>query len=515
MSRPTGCDDMALARVRGAVIDGVAGVNVLVEADVASGLPSVGMVGLAGATVAEARWRVRSAVGNSGLPWPRGRITIGLSPADIPKIGTGLDLPVAVALLRAGGQVPEVGDAVFIGELGLDGQLRATAGALPAALAAHAHGHRVLYVSRADEAVVRLLPDMVVHGVDDLRQLVAILRGEREPSPSAGGCGAAADIEDAPDLSEVRGHAMARFGLEVAAAGGHHLAMVGAPGVGKSMLALRLASVLPDLADDEALEVTALHSLMPRGEADFVVQRRPPVQMPHHSSSAASLLGTARGARVVPGAVTLAHRGVLVLDEAPEFSRPSLEGLRQPLEQGSIAVHRVGRAAQLPARFQLVLTANPCPCGLSVGLGAECSCPPVAKRRYAERLSGPLMDRIDVRLTVARPSLAELAVPSASSAEVRERVEAARDRARLRFVDEGFALNARIPGQLLRSRWAPDPEAADLLDDSLRNGGSLRGVDRVLRMAWTIADLRGQARPKASDVVMALGLRSGETAPTA
>ena len=504
---------MALARVRGAVIDGVAGVNVLVEADVASGLPSVGMVGLAGTTVAEARWRVRSAVGNSGLPWPSGRITIGLSPADIPKIGTGLDLPVAVALLRAGGQVPEVGDAVFIGELGLDGQVRATAGALPAALAAHARGHRLVYVSRADEAVVRLLPDMVVHGVDDLRQLVAILRGQCEPTPASADRSTDVDIEVPPDLSDVRGHTMARFGLEVAAAGGHHLALVGAPGVGKSMLALRLASVLPDLADDEALEVTALHSLTPRGETDFVVQRRPPEQAPHHSSSAAALLGTARGARVVPGAVTLAHRGVLVLDEAPEFSRPALEGLRQPLEQGSIAVHRVGRAALLPARFQLVLTANPCPCGLSVGLGAECSCRPVAKRRYAERLSGPLMDRIDVRLTVARPSLAELGLPPSSSAEVRERVVAARDRARRRFIDEGFALNARIPGQLLRSRWTPDEDAAELLDESLRIGGSLRGLDRVLRMAWTIADLRGLVRPRATDVVMALGLRSGEAVP--
>lgn len=500
--------DMTLARVHSAVVDGATGVSVLVEADVAQGLPSVGMVGLAGATVAESRWRVRSAIGNSRLPWPSGRITIGLSPADLPKVGTGLDLAIAVALLETVGHVPpSAASWAYIGELGLDGEVKPAAGVLPAALAAHASGRRTLIVSVRDAALVRLLPDVAVWGISDLRELVDVLRGDAPP-PAPVALAQARDVDDViGDLAEVRGHETVRFGLEVAAAGRHHCALVGPPGIGKSMLAMRMATVLPDLDDREALEVTALQSL-----AGTIIEgrriRRPVQISPHHTASAAALLGTARGTRVIPGAVTLAHRGVLVMDEAPEFARPCLEGLRQPLEQGSIAIHRVGRAAILPARFQLVLTANPCPCGQAIGVGADCSCSPMAKRRYAERLSGPLMDRVDVRLTTARPSVSELlAADGETSEEVRGRVVAARARAAARFAAEPFAVNGEIPGAALRRQWAPEPRAVDLLEASHRNGGSMRGIDRVLRMSWTVADLRGAVRPTADDVVVAMGLR--------
>ncbi len=310
------------------------------------------------------------------------------------------------------------------------------------------------------------------------------------------------------DLADVRGHLLGRVALEVAAVGGHHCALVGAPGVGKTLLAQRLPGLLPALDEDAALEVAALHGVAGQGRPEGE-RLRPPFRAPHHSASSAAILGSVQGARVTPGAATLAHRGVLFLDEAPEFARPALEGLRQPLESGWASVDRSGWTGRLPARFQLVLAANPCPCGLRIGTGAGCSCAPAAVRRYASRLSGPLLDRIDIRLALLRPTDAELTStePGEGSAVVRERVSAARSRAAHRFAGFPYSLNSEIPAGDLRRRWAPDAGGAELLRDLDRASVNLRGPDRVLRMAWSVADLAGRARPGRDEIAMACSLR--------
>lgn len=507
---------MSVARILGVVTTGLTGVPVVVEVDVASGLPSVGMVGLAGASVSESRWRVRSAVSNIGLRWPAARITIGLSPADLPKTGTGLDLPIAVGILVATDQIPErpAARSAFIGELGLDGSVHPVPDALSAAIAASRHGIEEIHLPAANAAQATAVPGLRVVAIRDLAHLVLVLRG------LSGGAQVRA-VEpvmatvDAPDLIDVRGHAMARFGLEVAASGGHHVAITGPPGIGKSMLGARFATLLPDLDDDAALEVTSLLSIAGQLPPGHGLVRRPVTQAPHHAISAGAFLGSATTSRILPGAVTRAHHGVLFMDEAPEFNRSCLEGLRQPLESGVMTIARVGAAARLPARFQLVVTANPCPCGNNIGRGEHCRCSQLEKRRYADRLSGPLMDRIDVRLLVGRPTPSELDdLAAEDSASVRARVVLARARARERFADESWSLNAAIPSRALQGPYAPTASGRDLLRRTLASG-SLRGSDRVLRMAWTIADLQGEERPGAEEVATALGLRGAELAGAA
>lgn len=502
---------MSVARVHGVVSTGVRGEMVVVEVDVAQGLPSVGVVGLAGASVSESRWRVRSAISNAGFQWPATRITIGLSPADLPKTGTGLDLPIAVGILAATAQVHAgaTSGATFVGELGLDGAVHPVPDALSAAIAARAAGIDTIYVAQACAGQVSAVPGMHVVAIRDLVHLVGVLRGTDtglpiEPLPHG-------TYAEPADMCEVRGHSLARYGLEVAAAGAHHVAMTGAPGVGKSMLGSRLASLLPDLEDAAALEVTAMLSLTGHLRSGQGVVRRPVTQAPHHAISAAAFLGAAAGSRLKPGVITQADHGVLFMDEAPEFNRQCIEGLRQPLESGDISIARVGATARIPCRFQLVLAANPCPCGLNVDRGEGCSCSPTAKRRYAGRLSGPLMDRIDIRLRVGRPTAAELASDaSESSAVIRGRVCEARMRAAARFRDESWTLNALIPSRMLRSRYAPTAGGGELLERTIGESASLRGADRVLRMAWSIADLGAKVRPDADDIAIALGLRGAD-----
>ena len=498
---------MTVARILGVVTNGVLGMLVTVEVDVAQGLPSVGVVGLAGASVLESRSRVRSAITNSGMAWPASRITIGLSPADVPKTGTGLDLAIAVGILHATQQIPAPGSAVIIGELGLDGVVRPVPDALCAAITASRAGVAEVFVAADCAGQVGAVPGIRTIAITDLAHLVAVLRdgaaGARVPQR------ASMPADDAPDLADVRGHAVARLGLEAAAVGGHHLSLVGPPGVGKSMLGLRLATALPDLDDAAALEVTSLLSITGQLDPRAGIIRRPVTQAPHHAISAAAFLGSAAGTRIRAGALTAAHRGVLFLDEAPEFNRQCLEGLRQPLETGVIPIARVGAAVRLPADFQLILAANPCPCGLSAGRGEACTCTAAMRRRYAERLSGPLMDRIDIRLRVSRPSTADLAEPGESSVVVRSRVNAARERAAARFAAEPWSLNAHITTRALRSAYRPTPAASDLLESALGEGLSLRGGDRVLRVAWSLADLHGLPRPGPDEVGMALALREG------
>ncbi len=492
---------MSQSRVWGAVLSGVRGTVIGVEVDIAQGLPSIGIIGLAHTAVGEARWRIRSAFGAVGIAWPMSRITISLTPADLPKRGAGLDLAIAVGLLRASDDVPPGTGELFIGELGLDGSIRHIPGTIAAAVAARAEGIATVVVPVSAAAEAAAIPGVSVHAVRDLEHLRDFLRGQ---APGAQWpTGNAPAPPSVPDLTDVRGHQLGRFGLEVAAAGGHHMSLLGPPGVGKTLLAERLPGVLPDLDVDAAIEATTIASLAGLLSQGSSLIRRPPFQAPHHSASATALLGTIRGGHILPGAVTLAHSGVLFLDEAPEFARPSLEGLRQPLESGILTIARAGAMATVPARIQLILAANPCPCGLGADRGEHCTCTPMAKRRYGARLSGPLLDRIDVRLHMTAPARGDRA--GESSAVVASRVLAARHRAARRFTEQPWSINAQIPTGALHGDYAPEPAGCDLLDE--QRAVSARGIDRVARMAWTLCDLRGAGRPSRDDVATALVLR--------
>jgi magnesium chelatase family protein len=498
-----------VARCRTAVIVGVTARMVAVEADVGAGLPGLTLVGLADTAVSESRDRVRAAIAHSGLEWPRTRVTVALLPASLPKRGSALDAAIAVAILAASGQVPADSAAAscVLGELGLDGQIHPVPGAIAAALAARGQVRRLLVPVPA-MAEAGLVPGIEAGGVRDLAHLVAVLRGEADPQapPSREPiCG-----DTIADLADVRGQAEARRALEVSAAGAHHLAMVGLPGVGKSLLAERLPGLMPRLDDDTALEVTSIHSaagLEPHG-----LLRRAPFQAPHHSASMTAIVGGGQAGRLRVGAATLAHRGVLFLDEAPEFARSVLDALRQPLESGEVRIARADVSGVMPARFCLVIAANPCPCGRGLGMDSACACSPVERRRYAAKLSGPVLDRIDIRVTLERPSLAQIGELGEPTAVVAARVAEARARACRRWEAAGvpWRLNADAPGPALRAHHPPDDAGAELLRAAFSRGNlSMRGSDRVLRVAWTLADLDGAMTPGTDHVATAMSLRGG------
>ncbi|HEY7858438.1 MAG TPA: YifB family Mg chelatase-like AAA ATPase [Candidatus Nanopelagicales bacterium] len=517
---------VGLARTRGVVLLGVDGHVVEVEADVSQGVVGFTVVGLADKGVGEARDRARSALLNSGLHWPAMKITIGLSPAWLPKRGPTLDLPVALAVLATQGSLPReaLAELVCVAELGLDGRLRAVRGALVAALAARAAGARRLIVPAANLAEAELVPGIDVAGFHTLAGLVAALCDEPLPDreldaaltaaarpPSRVDSGGAV-----ADLSDVRGQLPARAALELAAAGGHHVAMTGAPGIGKTMLAERLPGLLPELDEQAALEVTSVHSVAGTLAAGELI-RVPPFVAPHHTVTFAAMVG---GGSAVPriGQVSLAHHGVLFLDESPEFDARALEALRQPLESGWITVSRSAFVVRYPASFQLVLAMNPCPCGRDdtgrTGAGRHCICTSVQRRRYLARISGPLVDRVDVRVTLSRPTMAELADDVVeATAVVAGRVGLARERAAHRFVGTPFRVNGDVPGPVLRRRFPLHGDAAGPVEQAVARGLlSARGADRVLRVAWTVADLAGHDQPSLTDVGTALALREPGTA---
>ncbi|WP_433391340.1 YifB family Mg chelatase-like AAA ATPase [Micromonospora sp. KLBMP9576] len=504
---------MSYAKVLCVGLVGVTGHLVEVEADLARGLPAVAISGLPDTALHEARDRVRAAIVNSGQRWPNRRITLNLLPATLPKFGSAFDLAIAAAVLGGSGELPllPLEKVVVLGELGLDGAVRPVRGVLPmVAAAARAGIDRVIVpVDNAVEAAV--IPGLRVRAVDTLHRLVAFVR---DGAPLIDPPAAAPPVAPrGPDLADVAGQELGRRALEIAAAGGHHVALLGPPGAGKTMLAERLPSILPELDDEAALEVTALHSIAGLLAPGARLVRRPPFQAPHHTATVPSLVGGGSGlAR--PGAISLAHRGVLFLDEAPEFSKAALESLRQPLEHGRVQLARSRGGAEYPARTQLVLAANPCPCAKPAG-DSHCECTPLARRRYLGRLSGPLLDRIDVQvrlMPVRAADLMETAEPGESSVAVAARVSAARRAAEARWAGTGHRLNAEIPGpHLRRPPWRlPGRDTAELRGRLDSGALSARGFDRIIRMAWTIADLDGRHRPHREDVLEAIQLRTGE-----
>ncbi|NUQ97497.1 MAG: ATP-binding protein [Streptomyces sp.] len=528
---------MGFARTCSVALVGVEGVVVEVQADLEPGVAAFTLVGLPDKSLSESRDRVRAAVVNSGGEWPQKKLTVGLSPASVPKAGSGFDLAVACAVLGACERIdPRVlADIVMIGELGLDGRVRPVRGILPAVLAAADAGYEQVVVPECAAAEAALVPGVSVLGVRSLRQLIAVLADEPVPEEEpdeqgrpdpllAGlrvpGTGAAtgmhslgaAQYDQGHDLADVVGQISARTAVEVAAAGGHHLFLEGPPGAGKTMLAERLPAILPLLGRQESLEVTAVHSvagLLPPGKPLIDVA---PYCAPHHSATMQALVGGGPGiAR--PGAVSLSHRGVLFLDETPEFSSHALDALRQPLEAGHVVIARSAGVVRFPAKFLMVLAANPCPCGRFSQADDFCECPPSAIRRYQARLSGPLLDRVDLRVEVDRVNRAQLTQRGAggeSTATVADRVRAARERAAARLVGTPWRTNSEVPGRELRSRWHAASGAMDEAERNLERGVlTARGLDRVLRVAWTVADLVGHDRPDATDVALALQLRTG------
>ncbi|MEU3964232.1 YifB family Mg chelatase-like AAA ATPase [Streptomyces buecherae] len=527
---------MGFARTCSVALVGVEGVVVEVQADLEPGVAAFTLVGLPDKSLSESRDRVRAAVVNSGAEWPQKKLTVGLSPASVPKAGSGFDLAVACAVLAAAEFIDprEIADLMMIGELGLDGRVRPVRGVLPAVLAAADAGYRQVVVPEQTAAEAMLVPGVSVLGVRSLRQLVAILtdapvpeeaeepdQGRPDPIlaglvlPGAGaGTGTVGRAGPARrlDMADVAGQQGARKALEVAAAGGHHIYLKGPPGAGKTMLAERLPGLLPPLTRDEALEVTAVHSVagvLPPGKPLLDVA---PYCAPHHSATMASLVGGGTGIPR-PGAVSLAHRGVLFLDEAAEFSGRALEALRQPLESGHVVVARSAGVMRMPARFLLLLAANPCPCGRHGQPGDGCACSPAVIRRYQARLSGPLLDRVDLRVRVGPVSRAELAGElgrAENTAVVAARVREARERAGARYAGTPWTVNGAVPGYELRTRWPLAPGALREAERDMERGAlTARGLDRVLRVAWTVADLAGHDRPTGDDVAQALQLRTG------
>jgi magnesium chelatase family protein len=510
---------MALARTFSVALVGVRGHLIEVEADIASGLPAMILVGLPDTALREARDRIRAAIVNSGESWPTSKITVGLSPATLPKRGSGFDLAIAVAVMAAAEAVPlaSLAKTMFLAELGLDGRLRPVPGVLPAAVAAAGDVNTVV-VAAQNVAEASLAPGVRVVGANSLAEVIIWLRGGQPPELAADP-GPPTDpvpvlaMTKKLDMAEVLGQAEARLAAEICAAGGHNLSLLGPPGAGKTMLAERLPTILPPLQTAEAIEVTSIHSVAGYLQPGAGLVTVPPFCAPHHTASMAAIVGGGTGV-IRPGAASLAHRGILFLDEAPEFRRDALDALRQPLESGEVVIARAGTQAVFPARFTLVLAANPCPCARAAGPGkAGCSCSPAARRRYLGRLSGPLMDRVDVKVRLQPASRADILHDrkyAETSALVAGRVTAARQRAAARLSGTSWRLNAQVPGTELRRAFAPRAGGLAPLERAMELGQvSARGADKIIRVAWTLADLAGRDQPEAGEIHQALALWLG------